>query len=57
MTITIREFCFSLLLGARSLDQSLPHLKQEEFLWDMWCFDDRGAHYVKTSERIRVVLQ
>jgi hypothetical protein len=52
MNISIREFVYSLLLGARCLDENLPHLKQEQWLWDSYCFSDEGAHYIKLSQRI-----
>lgn len=51
MTITIREFCSSLLLGARLLDANLPHLKQEQWLWESYSFDDNGCHYIPVDCR------
>lgn len=51
MNISIREFVCSLLLGAKSLDSNLPHLKMEAHLWESWSFDDFGAHYITLTER------
>lgn len=40
--------CF---LGARSIDDHIyPRLSMSEWMLDKFCFDDKGAHYIKNGE-------
>jgi len=43
--ITIAEFN-QILVAARMLDQGWPRLRQEDFTWLSWAFDDSGAHWI-----------
>jgi len=43
--ISIAEFK-QILVAARMLDQGWPRLKQEDFTWLSWAFDDAGAHWI-----------
>lgn len=57
MTISYREFLKSILLGAKLMDESLPHLKIEQYVWESWAFSDSdengegGVHYISPDER------
>ena len=51
MKITLREFTQSVCSARASLDESCPHLKAEQLIWESWAFDNNWARYIPVAKR------